>query len=144
MASGGRRLSSLHPTALNSELVAQRLSRCERCTTREISNGDRLSSLYVDSVNLDSKERLPPTHKTLLSLSRQQADAILAADQAEKKKQDMIDKLAITKGELDHHEHYLAQIKSSLTITSPTDGYFKALVAAGGAVKKGHILGEMK
>ena len=81
---------------------------------------------------------------TLLSLSRQQADAILAADQAEKKKQDMIDKLAITKGELDHHEHYLAQIKSSLTITAPTDGYFKALVAAGGAVKKGHNLGEMK
>ncbi len=80
---------------------------------------------------------------TLLSLSRQQADAILAADQAEKKKQDMIDKLAITKGELDHHEHCLAQIKSSLTITAPTDGYFKALVAAGGTVKKGHSLGEM-
>jgi biotin carboxyl carrier protein len=71
-------------------------------------------------------------------------DAQLAADQAVKKMQDMVDQLELTKNELSKEEAYLKGLQSSLTILAPIKGHFKVLVASGSFVKQGHILGEIE
>jgi hypothetical protein len=70
-------------------------------------------------------------------------DAKIASDHAPKKHRDMIDKLNATKESLRQHQAFLQVMKSAMTISSPVKGQFKALVAPGWFVRRGHVLGEI-
>ena len=126
------------------EQIAALVSKRDDLTNAVKIQEDRCN--LVKSEHAVGKVSVLDIYTETLALSpiyRSQIDAKLAADQAEKKKQDMIDKFAITKSELQNHETYLQAPKSAMTITASLDGTFNALVCVGSFVKKGHTVGEI-
>lgn len=70
-------------------------------------------------------------------------DADLASRHAERKRNDMADKLSITRNTLRYEQTYLSMIANSLTIISQISGTFVVAVARGSFVRRGHILGTI-
>ena len=93
---------------------------------------------------------LPPDYKNPVDLeieySKNQIellDAKIAASQADRRKQDALDKINLAKNKLARHREILLQYRSALKILSAVDGVFTSLVQVGSFVKKGHVLGEL-
>lgn len=70
-------------------------------------------------------------------------DAKSTAEQSELKKQDNLDKLALTKTKLTLYEQFLKEKIDSLSISAGADGTFSPHVFVASFVKKGHPLGEL-
>jgi biotin carboxyl carrier protein len=97
----------------------------------EISTGQKKQDdLYAAQINLFSAQSAA-------------ADASLAADQTTKKKQDLLDKIAIAQDSLNVHSTYVAAMQAAMTIVAPIAGQFSLLVASGSFVKKGDTIGTL-
>jgi biotin carboxyl carrier protein len=70
-------------------------------------------------------------------------DAELASNQAEKKKQELIDKISLAKDKLRLEEDALADLMMSMEVKANADGNFTSSVAVGSFIKKGHLLGRI-
>jgi hypothetical protein len=70
-------------------------------------------------------------------------DAELSASHAERKKLDLLDKIASAKNKLAREQDYLSAMAAGLTILSPNAGQFTGHVSPGAFLKKGQVAGEV-
>jgi hypothetical protein len=71
-------------------------------------------------------------------------DAKMAADQAPKKRLDMIDKIRATRNTMDIHKSSLQAFAAGMTIVAPEGGTFRLVAALGSFVQKGDIICELR
>jgi len=68
-------------------------------------------------------------------------DAHLASSHADRKKNDMLDKIASTKTKIDADQAYLEEMGNALTVLAARNGRFTPAISLGSFVRKGHELG---
>jgi biotin carboxyl carrier protein len=116
-----------------------------KCTLLQsaVTNNQQLVSDIEQQVQTGAKNQddLAEAQINLFSAQSAYADASLAADQAPKKKQDLLDKIAIAQESLNIHSSYVAAMQQSMTLTAPIAGQFSLSVAVGSFVKKGDTVG---
>jgi hypothetical protein len=84
-------------------------------------------------------------HTAQIDLNKAKVDLLaaqLAADQAEKRRDDTLAKIQVAKDKLALHEKMLDDLRASMIVISSADGHYKSHVETNVFVKKGHVLGE--
>jgi hypothetical protein len=95
------------------------------------------------AVGKKTSEDLLKAQLNLFSAQSALADPTLAVEQADKKKQDLIDRIALAQTSLGIHTTYVNSLQAVMTIVAPVSGQFKLGVAALSFVKKGDVVGEI-
>lgn len=70
-------------------------------------------------------------------------DAQTAAGQADRKRQDALDKIALTKEKLSEQQQILNNLLDAMQVAASTDGTFEQVAGVGSFIKKGHLLGRI-
>jgi multidrug resistance efflux pump len=98
----------------------------------------------LDPYNLGTVQspELRQAQAALEDAERRYLSAKLEADQADQRKKDSLDKIALGRSKLDQQKRLLDEMRKALIIAAPWDGTFNSLTAVGFASKKGHTLGE--
>jgi hypothetical protein len=70
-------------------------------------------------------------------------DANVAASHAERKRDDLIDKITSAKNKLAREDTYVTTMQAAMSISSPSDGRFIGYVGVNSFVKKGQEIGDI-
>lgn len=69
--------------------------------------------------------------------------AKLAADQADRRRDDALAKIQLAKDKLSLHEKIMNDLQAAMVVSASVEGHFKSYVATNLFIKRGHILGEI-
>jgi hypothetical protein len=81
---------------------------------------------------------------TIYQAKSAKIDAELSASQAERKKNDLLDKINSAKGRLSTEEVFLDTMTKAMTIMSPETGVFSPTTAVGLFLKRGTPIGVLE
>jgi len=105
-------------------------------TTKEISE----TNAYVQNPDYRS---LVDLQTDLNKANIDYLTAKLAAEQAERRRDDALAKIQLAKDKVSQHEKILATLQASMLVVSSVDGMFTSHIGAGFFAKRGHVLGEI-
>lgn len=132
-----------HTTGTNNQLASISRSNSQAAESSEgtssSSDNSKTESFTANPNYMNYEDAIVAADKAKNDLEKGR----LSADQAEKQRQDAIDKIGLAKKKLLDQQQLLNELLEAMNVRCGTEGKFRAAVYPGSFVKKGHVLGRI-